>query len=632
MKNFNFKDFLNKNTKVLAFALVILIFVALGATHQDSSKQTYIERGSVTFSGMKELASKNYIKKVVFNGNTVTAYLNTDVIPDEENLMEYSDSDAVKDVKLSHTKSVYTGYMQDIGTDTSFIGLLDSNGIPYTNISGTTTSLAEIIQTVTGLFMFIVFACLAYSMLAKKNTSSPFSIAKTSGEKPVASQIKFSDVAGQDEAKESLTEVVDILKNPSKYREIGAKVPKGVLLVGPPGTGKTLLAKAVAGEAGVPFFSVSGSDFVEMFVGVGASKVRSIFKKAKECQPSILFIDEIDTIGKQRDGMSSGGHDEREQTLTQLLTEMDGFSGSSVVVLGATNRPEVLDKALTRPGRFDRQVIVNNPDFKGRLDTLKVHASNYKLDPNIDYNKVAKATSGASGSDIANILNEGALVAVRNNHTVITQEDLDKATEIILAGTEKKNKVLSEKDKNTVAYHEVGHALVTGLLKHTAPVQKISIVPRTNGALGYTLNIPEEDVVLRTAQEMYNEVKILLGGRAAEEIQFGEVTTGASNDLERANRILRKMITVYGMGEKLPNFVAEENTAQYLGGQSARVCSDEVYLEIDKMIIDKLNSLYKEVKQMLIDNKEIMDKIATRLLEVETITGEEFEEILKEDK
>ena len=443
--------------------------------------------------------------------------------------------------------------------------------------------------------------------------------------------VTFKDVAGQEEAKESLKEIVDFLNNPEKYSEIGAKQPKGALLVGPPGTGKTMLAKAVAGEANVTFLSISGSDFVEMYVGLGASRVRSLYKQAAENAPCIVFIDEIDTIGKKRDGQ--GGHDEREQTLNQLLSEMDGFDSSKgIVLLAATNRPEILDKALLRPGRFDRRIIVEKPDLKGRIDILEVHSKNVKIHKNIDFKKIALATSGATGADLANIVNEAALRAVRIGREFVIQEDLMEAVEVVIAGKEKKDRILSEKERRIVAYHEVGHALVSALLKNTKPVQKITIVPRTMGSLGYTLQIPEEDKYLQSNLEMLDEITVFLGGRAAEEVEFGSITTGASNDIQRATEIARAMVTVYGMTEKFDMVALENIENRYLDGRLVSNCSSQTQRQIDKEIYKIISGCHKKALNILKENKNILDEISKFLIEKENITGDEFMQILNKFK
>ncbi|MCI6810925.1 MAG: ATP-dependent zinc metalloprotease FtsH [Lachnospiraceae bacterium] len=440
--------------------------------------------------------------------------------------------------------------------------------------------------------------------------------------------IHFSDVAGEDEAKENLAEIVDYLHNPDKYKEIGASMPKGILLVGPPGTGKTMLAKAVAGEADVPFFSMSGSEFVEMFVGMGASKVRDLFKQAKEKAPCIVFIDEIDAIGKKRDGQI-GGNDEREQTLNQLLTEMDGFEGNNgVIILAATNRPESLDPALLRPGRFDRRVPVELPDLKGREEILKVHARKIKLSEDADFGKIARMASGASGAELANIINEAALRAVRDGRTFVGQSDLEESIEVVIAGYQKKNAILTDKEKRIVAYHEIGHALVAAKQSNSAPVQKITIVPRTSGALGYTMQVEEGNHYLMSKEEIENKIATYTGGRAAEEIAFGSVTTGASNDIEQATKLARAMITRYGMSKDFDMVAMETVTNQYLGGDASLACSVETQTKIDTQVVELVKHQHEKAGQILLENKDKLDELAQFLYEKETITGEEFMEIL----
>ena len=443
-----------------------------------------------------------------------------------------------------------------------------------------------------------------------------------------ANGIKFDDVAGEEEAKENLTEIVEYLHNPEKYREIGANMPKGVLLVGPPGTGKTMLAKAVAGEANVPFFSMSGSEFVEMFVGMGANKVRDLFRQAKEKAPCIVFIDEIDAIGKKRQG-NVPGNDEREQTLNQLLTEMDGFEGSNgVIILAATNQPDSLDPALTRPGRFDRRVPVELPDLKGREEILKVHAKKIKLAEDIDFNKIARMASGASGAELANIVNESALRAVRNCRKFVTQSDMEESIEVVIAGYQKKNAILTDQEKRIVSYHEVGHALVAALQSHSAPVQKITIVPRTSGALGYTMQVEDGNHYLMSKEEIENKIATLTGGRAAEKLVFGSVTTGASNDIEQATKLARAMITRYGMSDEFDMVALETVTNQYLGGDTSLACSAETASEIDRQVIDLVKTQHAKAEKILSDNREKLDELANYLYEKETITGEEFMSIL----
>lgn len=443
--------------------------------------------------------------------------------------------------------------------------------------------------------------------------------------------IHFYDVAGEDEAKENLAEIVDYLHNPKKYTDAGASMPKGLLLVGPPGTGKTMLAKAVAGESGVPFFSISGSEFVEMFVGMGASKVRDLFKQAKEKAPCIVFIDEIDAIGKKRDGQV-GGNDEREQTLNQLLTEMDGFEGNNgVIILAATNRPESLDPALTRPGRFDRRVPVELPDLKGREAILKVHAKKIKPADDVDFHTIARMASGASGAELANIVNEAALRAVRQGRTIVHEADLEESVEVVIAGYQKKNAVLSDQEKKVVAYHEIGHALVAALQSHSAPVQKITIIPRTSGALGYTMQVEQGDKYLMTKEEIENKIATFTGGRAAEEVVFNQITTGASNDIEQATKLARAMITRYGMSDEFDMVALETVTNQYLGGDASLACSADTQKEIDRQVTELVKKQHQKAKKLLLDNRDKLDELSNYLYEKETITGEEFMEILNRD-
>ena len=496
--------------------------------------------------------------------------------------------------------------------------------------------LSFLISWLLPLIIIIGFGQLMYRQMAKKagGDSMMFGMGgmgKSNAKVYVKSSngIKFTDVAGEDEAKENLTEIVEYLHDPDKYKEIGASMPKGILLVGPPGTGKTMLAKAVAGEANVPFFSMSGSDFVEMFVGMGASKVRDLFKQAKEKAPCIVFIDEIDAIGKKRDGQV-GGNDEREQTLNQLLTEMDGFEGNNgVIILAATNRPESLDPALLRPGRFDRRVPVELPDLKGREEILKVHARKIKVADNVDFNKIARMASGASGAELANIVNEAALRAVRDGRKFATQADLEESIEVVIAGYQKKNAILTDKEKRIVAYHEIGHALVAAKQTNSAPVQKITIVPRTSGALGYTMQVEEEgNHYLMSKEEMENKIATLTGGRAAEEIAFGSVTTGASNDIEQATKLARGMITRYGMSKDFDMVAMETVTNQYLGGDSSLTCSMETQTAIDREVVELVKKQHEKAGQILLENRAKLDELSQYLYEKETITGEEFMKIL----
>ena len=508
--------------------------------------------------------------------------------------------------------------------------------------AGVSTTGEEIEQTsalvsiLAWLLPIIIFVALGQYMSRKMmdkmggGNSMMFNMGKSNARVYVKSAegIKFADVAGEDEAKENLSEIVDYLHDPGKYKEIGASMPKGILLVGPPGTGKTMLAKAVAGEADVPFFSMSGSEFVEMFVGMGASKVRDLFRQAKEKAPCIVFIDEIDAIGKKRDGQL-GGNDEREQTLNQLLTEMDGFEGNNgVIILAATNRPESLDPALTRPGRFDRRVPVELPDLKGREEILKVHARKIKVAEDVDFGKIARMASGASGAELANIVNEAALRAVRDGRRFANQSDLEESIEVVIAGYQKKNAIMTDHEKHIVAYHEIGHALVAAKQTHSAPVQKITIVPRTSGALGYTMQVEEGNHYLMSKEEMENKIATFTGGRAAEEVVFGSVTTGASNDIEQATKLARAMITRYGMSEDFDMVAMETVTNQYLGGDTSLACSAETQAQIDRQVVALVKKQHDKAVKILTDNREKLDELAKFLYEKETITGEEFMEIL----
>lgn len=522
-----------------------------------------------------------------------------------------------------------------INTDSELIDKITSSGAALTSEIPTQQSplMNMLIGFILPTIIFIFLGQLLFKKMTNSMTGGPggaMSFGKSNAKVYVKSStgIKFSDVAGEDEAKELLTEIVDFLHNPEKYRAIGATMPKGALLVGPPGTGKTLLAKAVAGEADVPFFSISGSEFVEMFVGMGAAKVRDLFKQASEKAPCIVFIDEIDTIGKKRDGQISG-NDEREQTLNQLLTEMDGFDGSKgVVILAATNRPDSLDPALTRPGRFDRRIPVELPDLQGREDILKVHARKIKIADNVNFHEIAKAASGASGAELANIVNEAALRAVRDGRRFATQADLEESIEVVIAGYQKKSRVLSEKEKLIVSYHEVGHALVAALQTNSAPVHKITIIPRTSGALGYTMQVEEGERFLMSKEEMANKIATLTGGRAAEEIIFHSITTGASNDIEQATKLARAMITRYGMSDTFDMVAMETVANQYLGGDSSLSCSPETQTQIDTLTVDLVKAQHQKAIQLLQDNLPKLHEIAKYLYEHETITGEEFMTIL----
>ena len=527
-----------------------------------------------------------------------------------------------------------------IAQDLQLVNRLESAGVSFGKVYNQTTWVDTLLGWVISLLPMIILIVWFNRMMRKRvgemtggANSMIFGGGKSGAKQYVVEDgksIKFADVAGEDEAKESLQEIVDFLHNPKRYEDIGAKLPKGVLLVGPPGTGKTLLARAVAGEAGVPFFSIAGSEFVEMFVGMGASKVRDLFKQANEKAPCIIFIDEIDTIGKKRDGASGmGGNDEREQTLNQLLTEMDGFDAAKgVIILAATNRPESLDPALTRPGRFDRCVPVELPDLKGRESILRLHAQKVKIGPDCDFAVVARMTPGASGAELANIINEAALGAVRHHRMAVTQYDLQEAVDTILAGAQKKNKILSDKEKCIVAYHEVGHAMVAALQSHSAPVQKITIVPRTSGALGFTMQVEDGDHTLMTKEEILAKIATMTGGRAAEEVVFNSITTGASNDIEQATKMARAMITRYGMTNDFDMVALETVNNAYLGGDASLACSERTAATVDDKVVEVVKQQHEKAKQMLIENRGKLDEIAKYLYEKETITGEEFMRIL----
>lgn len=538
----------------------------------------------------------------------------------------------IKPADFDKTNTYYKTGMLNV-SDEGIVDLLIENGIKFGSpIKKEQSFLSEMLSFVAMLAISWIILTIVLRIISKKMGGGVMSFGKSTskiyGEKSTGKT--FNDVAGQDEAKRNLVEIIDFLNNPDKYAKIGARLPKGALLVGPPGTGKTLLAKAVAGEAGVPFFSLSGSEFVEMFVGVGASRVRDLFKQAVENAPCIVFIDEIDAIGKTRDTVF-GGNDEREQTLNQLLAEMDGFDSSKgVVILAATNRPEVLDKALLRPGRFDRRIVVDLPDLEGRKAILNVHARNVKIDDNVSFDEIALATAGASGADLENIINEAALRAVRNKKELVSQSELSEAVEAVIAGEEKKSTVLSEKEKKTVAYHEIGHALVSALLTHTEPVSKITIIPRTSGALGYTLQTPKEEKHLMTKQEALDNITVLTGGRASEELKFGEITTGASNDIEKATEIARAMVTQYGMSDKFGFACFETKQSMYLYDGANGKYSETTATAIDDEITRITTECYAKAKQLLSDNITVLDALSNVLLEKENITGKEFTTLLAE--
>lgn len=562
---------------------------------------------------------------------------------DYSSFMTMTENQEIDKVQVEQDKILFTkkddkqAYKTAIMNDPELIERLHKSGADFTGeiVEAMNPLLSALLSWVLPILIFFGIGHYMNKRLMK-NMGGPgamqFGMGKSNAKifvKPT-NGIKFSDVAGEDEAKDSLQEVVEYLHDPTKYRDIGAKMPKGILLVGPPGTGKTMLAKAVAGESEVPFFSISGSEFVEMFVGMGAAKVRDLFKQAKEKAPCIVFIDEIDAIGKKRGGAALGGNDEREQTLNQLLTEMDGFEDNAgVIILAATNRPESLDPALTRPGRFDRQVPVTLPDLQGRVAILKVHAAKIKTAPSIDYDKVARMASGASGAELANIVNEAALRAVRDHRPYATQEDMEESIEVVIAGYQKKHAILTDKEKCIVSYHEIGHALVAALASHSAPVQKITIIPRTSGALGYTMQVEQGNHYLMNKEEMLDQIATLTGGRAAEEVVFGTSTNGASNDIEKATRMARAMITRYGMSDEFGMVAMENVTNQYLGGDTTLACSPETQARIDKAVSDLIKTQHEKARQLLEEHRKKLDELAKYLYEKETITGEQFMEILE---
>lgn len=562
---------------------------------------------------------------------------------DYSSFMTMTENQEIDKVQVEQDKILFTkkddkqAYKTALMNDPELVERLHKSGADFTGeiVEAMNPLLSALLSWVLPILIFFGIGHYMNKRLMK-NMGGPgamqFGMGKSNAKifvKPT-NGIKFSDVAGEDEAKDSLQEVVEYLHDPTKYRDIGAKMPKGILLVGPPGTGKTMLAKAVAGESEVPFFSISGSEFVEMFVGMGAAKVRDLFKQAKEKAPCIVFIDEIDAIGKKRGGGALGGNDEREQTLNQLLTEMDGFEDNAgVIILAATNRPESLDPALTRPGRFDRQVPVTLPDLQGRVAILKVHAAKIKTAPSIDYDKVARMASGASGAELANIVNEAALRAVRDHRPYATQEDMEESIEVVIAGYQKKHAILTDKEKCIVSYHEIGHALVAALASHSAPVQKITIIPRTSGALGYTMQVEQGNHYLMNKEEMLDQIATLTGGRAAEEVVFGTSTNGASNDIEKATRLARAMITRYGMSDEFGMVAMENVTNQYLGGDTTLACSPETQARIDKAVSDLIKTQHEKARRLLEEHRPKLDELAKYLYEKETITGEQFMEILE---
>lgn len=600
------KNRMNLLICIMAAVFAIALIFFLNAEIQRNTEK------EITYTKFIEMLKKDQVKKVTFKSKLIHI-------------------EPKKQEKIAMlTVTYYTGYVND---EKLVQDLLNKYGVEFTaeiqSSSGIMDFLLSYIFPIVGLWVLLWF----FMRSATKGGGLMGGVGKSTAKMYVEKKtgVTFKDVAGEEEAKESLTELVDFLKNPDKYKMIGARLPKGALLVGPPGTGKTLLAKALAGEAGVPFFSLSGSDFVEMFVGVGASRVRDLFKQATSMAPCIIFIDEIDAIGKSRDSQYGGGNDEREQTLNQLLSEMDGFDSSKgIIILGATNRPEVLDKALLRPGRFDRRIIVEKPDLKGRIDVLKVHSTDVRMDETVDLEEIALATSGAVGADLANMVNEAAIMAVKDGRQVVSQKDLFEAVEVVLAGKEKKDRILGKEEKKIVAYHEIGHALVATKLKNTEPVQKITIVPRTMGALGYVMQVPEEEKYLMKKEELISEIVTLMGGRAAEEVKFDDITTGASNDIEKATSIARSMVTQYGMSGKFGMMGLETVQSRYLDGRPVLNCGEATESMIDEEVMSIMEKCYSKAVTCIEENQEVMDKLAEHLIEKETITGKEFVSIYEE--
>lgn len=601
----------NKNNRsglVAAIIATVLVFIFICWIRDEVAQSSKRE---ITYDAFLEKVEDKEIESVEFSGSKIL------ITPKKQENSLYP-------------ITYYTGYLND----DNLLAKLDKAGVKYqAKVEDNNSSILEFLFWNVVPF-FLIFGTMWLLFRPMFKGGGMMGVGKSNAKVYVEKEtgVTFQDVAGQEEAKESLRELVDFLHNPGKYSQIGAKLPKGALLVGPPGTGKTLLAKALAGEAKVPFFSMSGSDFVELYVGVGASRVRDLFKQAQQKAPCIIFIDEVDAIGKSRDG-HYGGNDEREQTLNQLLSEMDGFDTSKgLVVLAATNRPEVLDKALLRPGRFDRRVIVDKPDLKGRVDILKVHAKDVMMDDSVDLEEIALATSGAVGSDLANMINEAAIMAVKDGRMYVKQADLFEAVEVVIAGKEKKDRILGKEEKKIVAFHEVGHALVTALQKDAEPVQKITIVPRTMGALGYVMQVPEEEKYLMSQEEMYSRITTCLGGRAAEKLVFNSVTTGASNDIEQATKVARAMVTQYGMSDKFGMIGLESVENRYLDGRPVMNCSDETAAEVDHEVMRIIKECYVKAEKLLADNREVLDKIAEYLIKEETITGKEFMRIFREIK
>lgn len=609
-QNQNSNNKTNKNGMIAIIIATLFVFIFVCWIREQVERTTKQE---ITYDAFLDMLNENKVESVEFSGNKIM------IKP------KVSETD-----KPLYVITYYTGYIND----DSLVEKLNKADVKYQSVvEDSGSGVLEFFMW--NVFPFaLIFGSMWFLFRPMFKGGGMMGVGKSNAKVYVEKEtgVTFRDVAGQEEAKDSLTELVDFLHNPGKYAKIGAKLPKGALLVGPPGTGKTLLAKALAGEAKVPFFSLSGSDFVELYVGVGASRVRDLFKQAQQKAPCIIFIDEVDAIGKSRDG-HHGGNDEREQTLNQLLSEMDGFDTSKgLVVLAATNRPEVLDKALLRPGRFDRRVIVDKPDLKGRIDVLKVHAKDVMMDDSVDLEEIALATSGAVGSDLANMINEAAIMAVKDNRKFVRQSDLFEAVEVVIAGKEKKDRILGKDEKKIVAYHEVGHALVTALQKGSEPVQKITIVPRTMGALGYVMQVPEEEKYLMSKDEMLTRITTALGGRAAEKIIFDSITTGASNDIEQATKIARAMVTQYGMSDAFGMIGLESVENRYLDGRAVMNCSDETATAVDQEVMKILKECYDKAEKLLEGNKDVLDKIAEYLIREETITGKEFMRIYREIK
>ena len=639
----------NKNNRqrwnVILFTVMLISFIvfALYQFREDTDAR------EITYDQFLNMVDSGEVKKVVIEDDKIMITAKTEAEMKNSKKKGASESDVVEgsvadnnDSSSKDSSDDSTGLFSNVTRKQYYTGIVKDDtlsdrlykaGVEYEQKIPDSTSymVMNLLVNIVPLVIMIGLGVMLMRRMTKGG--GMMGVGKSNAKMYVekSTGVTFKDVAGQDEAKESLQEVVDFLHNPGKYTGIGAKLPKGALLVGPPGTGKTLLAKALAGEAGVPFFSLSGSDFVEMFVGVGASRVRDLFKQATSMAPCIIFIDEIDAIGKSRDSQYGGGNDEREQTLNQLLAEMDGFDTSKgLLVLAATNRPEVLDKALLRPGRFDRRIIVEKPDLKGRVDVLKVHSHDVLMDDTVDLEEIALATSGAVGADLANMVNEAAIMAVKDGRQVVSQKDLFEAVEVVLAGKEKKDRILGEEEKKIVAYHEIGHALVATNLKHAEPVQKITIVPRTMGALGYVMQVPEEEKYLMKKEELISEIVTLMGGRAAEQVKFDDITTGASNDIEKATSIARSMVTQYGMSSKFGMMGLETIQSRYLDGRPVLNCGEVTESQIDEEVMAILNDCYKKAVECIETNQTVMDKLAEHLIEKETITGKEFVAIYEE--